>query len=473
MAIGDILEGLFGGAAGGLRRYSAYQEEEAARREREAEREAAKLEREEIARRQQAQADRLFNMEIQRAVAQGILSPTEYVEYAKPSDFLRGEPIGMQRLAAGADMSSILAGQPIGMQRQASNRRSDIASVLSPETRGGRMAGGATVAPNQTYSAIDRLLAEAEPTPRPEDIGARDTERPVMGLDRVLEITPEDIAGRFKRAPRQGSWTSGRGTFEGLDGQMYRVVTPEERAVMEEGALRRKLQLQSEIEFELVTAQRTKLADELGLTGDERNEFIATGSISRFAPRTGLSNIGGLPVTAFNEAMKTISKGVTYFDPETGIETTRPMTEEEADAVFLNYVRFYNVLSDRDISFPKDEGDRNGRAVGIFDFLSGNRFGADSAGTGERLRAGGGMPASGGAAISPEQARQLELGFRDTQQEVVGPPPNIDFEALGLPRYSDEGPTVAEMVGTAAKVGKGIKGLVEGGYPVPQGRMFR
>ena len=232
MAIGDILEGLFGGAAGGLRRYSAYQEEEVARREREAEREAARLERQEALKMQQAQADRLFNMEVQRAVAEGILAPTEYVKYAEPSDFLRGEPIGMQRLAAGADMSSILAGQPIGMQRQASNRRSEIASVLSPETRGGRMAGGATVAPNQTYSAIDRVLALAEPTPRPEDIGARYTKRPARGLDRVLEITPEDIAGRFKRGPRQGSWTGGRGTFEGLDGQMYRATTPEERASM-------------------------------------------------------------------------------------------------------------------------------------------------------------------------------------------------------------------------------------------------
>ena len=83
------------------------------------------------------------------------------------------------------------------------------------------MAGGAMVAPGQTYSAIDRVLA---------DIGTRDTERPARGLDRVLEITPEDIAGRFERAPMQGSWTEGRGTFEGLDGQMYRATTPEERA---------------------------------------------------------------------------------------------------------------------------------------------------------------------------------------------------------------------------------------------------
>jgi hypothetical protein len=469
MAVADVLRGLLGGAGGALAGYGMQQQREQERLEREAER----LERQEATKRQQEQADRLFNMQVQQAVAEGILSPTEYVEYAKPSDFLRGEAIGMQRPAAGADMSSILADQPIGMQQQASSRRSEVASALSPETRGGRMAGGAMVAPGQTYPAIDRVLAEAEPTPRAEDIGARDTERPARGLDRVLEITPDDIAGRFERAPMQGSWTGGRGTFEGLDGQMYRAVTPEERAVMEEGALRRKLQLQSEIEFELVTAQRTKLADELGLTGAERKQFITTGDFSVFAPRTGLSNIGGLPVSAFNEAMKTISKGVTYVDPETGIESTRPMTEEEADAVFLNYVRYYNVLSERDILFPKDEGDRNGRGVGIFDFLSGGRFGADSAGTGERLRAGGGMPASGSAAISPEQARQLELGFRDTQQEVVGTPPNIDFEALGLPRYSDEGPTVAEMVETAAKVGEGVKKLGEGRYQVPQGRMFR
>jgi len=226
MAITDVLRGLLGGAGGALAGYNLQQQREQERLEREAER----LERQEATKRQQEQADRLFNMQVQQAVAEGILSPTEYVEYAKPSDFLRGEAIGMQRPAAGADMSSILADQPIGMQRQASSRRSEIASALSPETRGGRMAGGAMVAPGQTYPAIDRVLAEAEPTPRAEDIGARDTERPARGLDRVLEITPEDIAGRFERAPMQGSWTEGRGTFEGLDGQMYRAVTPEERA---------------------------------------------------------------------------------------------------------------------------------------------------------------------------------------------------------------------------------------------------
>jgi hypothetical protein len=227
-------------------------------------------------------------MQVQQAVAEGILAPTEYVEYAKPSDFLRDEAIGMQRPAAGADMSSILADQPIGMQQQAPSRRSEIASALSPETRGGRMAGGAMVAPGQTYPAIDRVLAEAEPTPRAEDIGARDTERPARGLDRVLEITPEDIAGRFERAPMQGSWTGGRGTFEGLDGQMYRAVTPEERAVMEEDALRRQILLENQIQIE----QRRNLVKDIdGLTDAEIAEFILTGRISKFAPREGSDSL--------------------------------------------------------------------------------------------------------------------------------------------------------------------------------------
>jgi hypothetical protein len=282
MAVADVLRGLLGGAGGALAGYGIQQQREQERLEREAER----LERQEATKRQQAQADRLFALDLLAREARGEIAPTEYVEYAKPSDFLRGEAIGMQRPAAGADMSSILADQPIGMQQQAPSRRSEVASALSAEARDGRMEGGAMVAPGQTYSAIDRVLAEAEPTPGAEDIGARDTERPARGLDRVLDITPEDIAGRFERAPMQGSWTGGRGTFEGLDGQMYRAVTPEERAVMEEGALRRQLQLQSEIEFELVTAQRTKLADELGLTGVPRAEFITTGDFSVFAPRT-------------------------------------------------------------------------------------------------------------------------------------------------------------------------------------------
>ena len=289
MAITDVLRGLLGGAGGALAGYGIQQQREQERLERETER----LERQEALRRQQEQEDRRFAMQVQQAVAEGILAPTEYVEYAKPSDFLRGEAIGMQRPAADADMSSILADQPIGMQQQAPSRRSEVASALSPETRGGRMAGGAMVAPGQTYPAIDRVLAEAEPTPRAEDIGARDTERPARGLDRVLEITPEDIAGRFERAPMQGSWTGGRGTFEGLDGQMYRAVTPEERAALEDEALRRKLQLQSEIEFELINEQRTKVADELNMTGERRQRFIATGEDPLVQPRAG-SQVGSL-----------------------------------------------------------------------------------------------------------------------------------------------------------------------------------
>ena len=280
MAITDVLRGLLGGAGGAFAGYNLQQQREQERLERETER----LERQEATRRQQEQADRLFNMQVQQAVAEGILSPTEYVEYAKPSDFLRGEAIGMQRPAAGADMSSILADQPIGMQRQASSRRSEIASALSAEARDGRMAGGAMVAPGQTYPAIDRVLAEAEPTPRAEDIGTRDTERPARGLDRVLEITPEDIAGRFERAPMQGSWTGGRGTFEGLDGQMYRATTPEERAVREEDALRRQILLQNQIQTEY---RRNLVEDIEGLTDAEIAEFILTGRVSKFAPRDG------------------------------------------------------------------------------------------------------------------------------------------------------------------------------------------
>jgi hypothetical protein len=509
MAIGDILEGLLAGAAGGFRGYSEFQQADALRKEREAEREAARLERQEAARRLQEQENRRFGLQVQQAVAEGILSPTEYVEYAEPSEFLRGEAIGMQRPAAGADMSSILADQPIGMQRQAPSRRSEIASALSAEARDGRMEGGAMVAPGQTYSAIDRVLAEAEPTPRAEDIGARDTERPARGLDRVLEITPEDIAGRFERAPMQGSWTGGRGTFEGLDGQMYRAVTPEERAEAQREAAQSELDAAAKEIAAIAKSQfNVDLSPEAAMA--VARDYVKLENLIPKEPRTtaptsfmqdyafilqtagqkaaddflqskiggGADGMGGLSAGVQTMLFRMFEEGEPVMERDSSGELydtgyRRPYTEERKREIIQGYRDLAKLMGGAGADAAQEGGGQGSRNVGLADFLSGGPLSATPRGTGERLMIGGGMPASGSAAISPEQARQLELGFRDTQREVVGPPPNIDFEALGIPRYSDEGPTVAEMVEAAAKVGKGIKGLVEGGYPVPQGQMFR
>jgi hypothetical protein len=141
MAIGDILEGLLGGAAGGLRRYSAYQEEEAARREREAEREAARLEREE---------ERDYQRELDRALRDFTMAEAGY--RVAPEMAVEGATIA----PTAPELARVLEEPEFGV---------DIPAPRRPETRDGRMDGGAMVAPGQTYSAIQQALMEAE---RPE-----------------------------------------------------------------------------------------------------------------------------------------------------------------------------------------------------------------------------------------------------------------------------------------------------------------
>ena len=175
MALSDILEALALGGAGAIRGYQSAKEEERARQERERDRMQRALERSEDIRRAQEAADRLFGFQVQQAVGRGELVPTEYVSYAKPSEFLSGERVGMQR------------------------RDDAVSNALFD----------AEEAPGQTYAA-------------------RVTQEPDSALNRALSIEPEDVARQFKREPVEGSWTEGRGTLE-FGGQSYRPTTPAER----------------------------------------------------------------------------------------------------------------------------------------------------------------------------------------------------------------------------------------------------
>lgn len=209
MAIGDILEGLLAGAAGGFRGYSEFQQADALRKEREEERNRLERIRKEdqAARAAEAAEARRFQL----ALA-GFTPSTEEEAVGQPIT-ARAPELG--RLLEEFGPTQIAAPRAI----PAPGTRSDVASALAAETDGGRMDSGAMVAPGQTYSAIDRALAEAE-QPRPAPDRARV----------VMEQGPEPQALRGPSARERGM------DFLEVDGRFY--TRPGERMLAEEKAAR-------------------------------------------------------------------------------------------------------------------------------------------------------------------------------------------------------------------------------------------
>jgi len=217
MAIGDILEGLLAGAAGGFRGYSEFQQAEALRKEREAERNRLERIRKEdqAARAAEAAEARRFQL----ALA-GFTPSTEAGAMGEPIA-ARAPELG--RLLEEFGPTQIAAPGAIPAPRT----RSDIASALAAETDGGRMDSGAMVAPNQTYSAIDRALAEAD-QPRPAPDRARV----------VMEQGPAPQALRGPSARERGM------DFLEVDDRFY--TRPGERMLAEEEAAREAKRLEDQ-----------------------------------------------------------------------------------------------------------------------------------------------------------------------------------------------------------------------------------
>jgi len=265
MAIGDILQGLLAGAAGGVRGYSAYQQEEAARREREEEREAARLEREE---------ERNYRRSLDQALRDFTMSEAGY--RVAPEMAVEGATIA----PTAPELARVLEEPEFGI---------DIPAPRRPETRDGRMEGGAMVAPGQTYSAIQQALMEAE---RPEAAPPRS--RVVMERGEA----PEPV--RLPSAAERGA-----SVLRFPDDRTYvreRQLTEAEKAEMD---LQRDIEraramagVESDIEIaraeEIAAAQaRAEIeanrikAQELGLQPGTQayEDVITSGRITRFQPR--------------------------------------------------------------------------------------------------------------------------------------------------------------------------------------------
>ena len=209
MAITDVLRGLIGGAGGALAGYGMQQQREQERREREEERN--RLERIRMEERKERAAEAAEARKLQLAIA-GFTPSTEAEAMGEPIA-ARAPELG--RLLEEFGPTQIAAPGAIPAPRT----RSDIASALAVDTKDGRMDSGATVAPNQTYSAIDRALAEAgQPSPAPDRARV------------VMERGPEPQALRGPSARERGM------DLLEVDGRFY--TRPGERMLAEEKAKR-------------------------------------------------------------------------------------------------------------------------------------------------------------------------------------------------------------------------------------------
>lgn len=213
MALSDILEALTAGASAGYGTYTTLKEREREEEERERIRQEAAAERERIRKEDQAAraAEAAEARKFQLAIA-GFTPSTEAEAMGEPIA-ARAPELG--RLLEEFGPTQIAAPGAIPAPRT----RSDIASALAVDTKDGRMDSGAMVAPGQTYSAIDRALAEAD-QPRPAPDRARV----------VMEQGPAPQALRGPSARERGM------DFLEVDDRFY--TRPGERMLAEEKAAR-------------------------------------------------------------------------------------------------------------------------------------------------------------------------------------------------------------------------------------------
>lgn len=272
MAIGDILEGLLAGAAGGFRGYS-----EASRLQREEE------ERERV--RREAAAERRRAERISLASA-GYTPAT------------REEIAGAEIAATAPELARVL--EEIGSTMPPAPMAIPEPEIVSvprerramPETRDGRIRGtGAGVAPGQTYSAVQKALMESE-------------EPPVARPDRLATVMERGPAP----APVRGPSARERG-LEVLDlGEGEAYTRPSEQ-LLEDREIARK-----ERERKL-TAERAADLFARGMQGDEE----ALAQISAENLGADFRTFRQIVEPVMEEPdLVTTAEGYSRWDPETG-----------------------------------------------------------------------------------------------------------------------------------------------------------